>query len=208
MKFVMLVEGDTEREVLADFLKRWLDPQLNTKVGISIVRLQGNASFLRKFAAKAKMHLEGPRKDEIIAVIGLLDLYGLDIFPSHCKTADERYDWGVSHLERTVGQKDFRMFFAVHELEAWILSQSELLPSEVQKAIRKHVTKPEEVDCDEPPAKLLNHVYLARTGKSYKKVTMGKQLFGRLDPAIVATKCPHFRILLQELLKLAKSAGL
>ncbi len=28
MKFVLLVEGETEKKVLAGFFKRWLDPRL------------------------------------------------------------------------------------------------------------------------------------------------------------------------------------
>jgi len=30
MKFVMIVEGDTEKQTAAEFLKRWLDPTVAT----------------------------------------------------------------------------------------------------------------------------------------------------------------------------------
>lgn len=40
MKFVLFVEGDTEKS-LAPFLKRWLDARLTKKIGIQIVKFYG-----------------------------------------------------------------------------------------------------------------------------------------------------------------------
>ena len=37
MKFVLFVEGHTERAI-PEFLKRWLDPQLSQRAGIQTVR--------------------------------------------------------------------------------------------------------------------------------------------------------------------------
>ena len=41
MKFILFVEGHTERQVLPAFLKRWLDAQLAQPVGIKVVRFEG-----------------------------------------------------------------------------------------------------------------------------------------------------------------------
>lgn len=56
MKFVLLVEGDTEKDSAAQFLKRWLDPKLDQRVGIQVVPFQGYAQFLSKVATKAQMY--------------------------------------------------------------------------------------------------------------------------------------------------------
>ncbi len=69
MKFILLVEGKTERDAAAGFLKRWLDPRLSQPVGIQPVPFDGYADLLNKMATKARMHLEGPKESEIIAVI-------------------------------------------------------------------------------------------------------------------------------------------
>lgn len=74
MRFILLVEGRTERDSAAAFLKRWLDPQLTQPVGINVVSFDGYADLVRKMATKASLHLEGPKQGEIVAVIGLLDL--------------------------------------------------------------------------------------------------------------------------------------
>ncbi|REJ94826.1 MAG: DUF4276 family protein [Planctomycetota bacterium] len=208
MKFVLLVEGDTEKLAAGDFLSRWLNPQLERNVGIQVVRFSGYSELLRKVATKAQMHLDGPRQSQVIAVIGLIDLYGPhEFYPSHAKTADERYEWGTRHIEKEVGRDRFRMFFAVHDFEAWLLSQPTIFPSDIKSALPGKIAQLEAVNFDEPPAKLLDKVYKARTRRNYKKTTYGRELFGKLDPVVAAQKCPRLSQMLNEMLRLAKSAG-
>jgi hypothetical protein len=76
VKFVLFVEGHTERKAIPSFLKRWLDPQLNQNVGIQPVRFEGWSEFLKKIARSASMHLNSSDSEQIIGAIGLLDLYG------------------------------------------------------------------------------------------------------------------------------------
>jgi hypothetical protein len=208
VKFILLVEGKTERDSAAAFLKRWLDPQLTQAVGIQPVPFDGYADLVRKMATKAKMHLEGPKQDEIVAVIGLLDLYGPEFYPPEKTSFDERFRWGKEHFEREVGLSKFRLHFAVHEFEAWLLSQPDIFPREVKDALPAKVAQPERVNFTEPPAKLLSRIYSQKTPRNYKKTTYGKQLFERLDPSIAVNKCPYLKALLEEMLALAKAAGL
>lgn len=141
-------------------------------------------------------------------MIGLLDLYGPQFYPGHLTSASEKYEWAVRHIQREVGRDDFRMFFAVHEYEAWLLSEPTILPAQVRSAIPGRAEQPETVNFDEPPAKLLDRIYKARLKRTYKKTTYGKDLFARLDPAVAVQKCPYLKSMLEELLRLAKAAGL
>ncbi len=50
--------------------------------------------------------------------------------------------------------------------------------------------------------------FLKRLKQDYKKVTDGRDLFAQLDPAVAASRCPHLKAMLDEMLILAKSAGL
>jgi hypothetical protein len=209
MKFELLVEGQTEKDSAAAFLKRWIDPQLKQPVGIQVVSFNGYAEFARKMATKATMHLDGPKQTEIIAVVGLLDLYGPDFFPPDKISADERYDWGKTYFEQKVTRDRFRMFFAVHEFEAWLIGQPDIFPRDVKNALPIAKTaQPERVNFNEPPAKLLNRIYKQVIKKNYKKTTYGKQLFPKLDPLAVVSKCPYLKTMLDEMLLLAKGAGL
>jgi hypothetical protein len=208
VKFVVLVEGDTEKQSIAEFLKRWLDPQLREPVGVKPVFHHGYADLTNKIARKAQMHLDGPDAADIVGVVGLLDLYGPDFFPQHLTTATERRDWGTAHFEKLVDRDRFRMFFAVHEFEAWLLADPSLLPSAVKAALPGKATKPESVNFNEPPAKLLGRLYAEKLKKRYRKTTDGKLLFGRLDPTLAADKCPFLKSMLTDMLAMAKEAGL
>lgn len=107
MKFVLFVEGDTER-ALPPFLKRWLDPKLPQRIGITPVCFTGWPELRREVRKRAHLHLNGPKSEEIIAVISLLDLYGPNFYPSHLTGAVERYEWAKDDIEREVGHTKFR----------------------------------------------------------------------------------------------------
>jgi len=206
MKFVLFVEGHTEKAVVPEFLKRYLDPRLPQQVGIQAVRFEGWAEMVKDMATRAKMYLEGPRQSEIIAVIALMDLYAPDFYPAGLRSAKKRREWATAELVRQVGQDRFRAFFAVHELEAWLLSDPKLFPAAVREALPKKVAKPETVDFDQPPAKLLERLYSSKLRRKYKKTTDGSVLFPRLDPQLVYEKCPVFQAMADELETLAKQA--
>jgi len=205
MKFVLFVEGPTERLALPSFLKRWLDARLNQPVGIQPVKFEGWPELVKDCPRKARMYLN---KGDIIAVIALLDLYGPTLYPKNKCSASERYVWAKKKLEAQVGATKFRQFFAVHETEAWLLSDPSIFPSAIKKALPAKTNNPEDVDFDLPPSKLLEDLFWQKTGKTYKKITHGKEFFDKLDPNLAYQKCPRLKELLDELLKLAKEAGL
>jgi len=208
MRFVLFVEGHTEQKAVPSFLKRWLDPRLGQPVGIKSVRFDGWPELIEEVDRKAHLHLEGSTRNDVIAVISLLDLYGPTIYPAQLQSAADRDQWGKEHIEKKVNHKKFRHFFAVHETEAWLLSQPEIFPGDVRKVFPKKVETPEQVNFDEPPAHLLNNLYKQVTRRTYKKVVYGGQLFSKLDPDVAYDKCPKLKVLLDEMLTLAKAAGL
>ncbi len=204
MRFVLFVEGYTEDKALPKFLKKWLDPVLDSPVGIKTVRFEGWAELLKDVPMKAKMHLNGPQSDKIIAVISLLDLYGPTFYPNHLSGLNKRYEWAKNDIENKVDHPKFFQFFAVHEVEAWLLSQPDIFPSIVRNVFPKKIREPEAVNFNEPPSSLLERLYSKCMGRSYKKVVNGKELFGKLDPKIAYHKCPHLKELLDKMLELAK----
>ena len=84
---------------------------------------------------------------EIIAAIGLLDLYESFDFPKKKINVDERYDWAKRQIEDDVNHEKFRMYFAVHETEAWLLSQPEIFPTKVKEKLpHKKIQNPERIN--------------------------------------------------------------
>ncbi len=205
MKFILFVEGYTEYRSLSAFLKKWLDPKLNKPIGIKVIRFDGWNALYNETPLKAEMHLNATGNEEIIAVISLLDLYGPTFYPPDIKSADERYAWGKDHIEKMVGDSRFFHFFAVHEIEAWLLSQPDIFPRAIKAELLKKAGKPETVNFNTPPAKFLDNLYSKHLNRSYKKIANGSQLFNKLDPNTAYQKCPRLKELLDKMLELAKA---
>jgi len=204
MKFILLVEGATEQKAVPLFLKRWLDPKLEKPVGIKAVKFQGWSELFEEMPKKARMYLEGPMYDDVLGVIGLMDLYGPSFYPDDKTTPSERLTWGKKELERKVGLERFRMFFAVHEIEAWLLSEPQLFPKEMRTTIERRSKTPEDVNFETPPSKLLQDLYWHKSKRTYKKVVYGSQLFRKLNPELAAQKCPQLKEMLNAMLQMAK----
>ncbi|MFG0261515.1 MAG: DUF4276 family protein [Novipirellula sp. JB048] len=207
MRFEIISEGETEKDSIAQFLKRWLDPRLSQPVGIKVSDEKGFARALRKISTKAKAKLDAPGNEDIIGVIGLIDLYGPE-FPDHVTSVADRYSWFKDEIERDVDDDRFRMHFAVHEVEAWLLADKSIFPRPVQDIWPSNLRPPEQVNFNEPPAKLLNKLYKQATRKTYKKTVNGKQLFGKLDVSSAVAACPYLKLLLDDMLDMAKAKGL
>jgi hypothetical protein len=204
LKFGLFCEGATEKGALPDFLRRWLNSKLPVKVGIQPVGFNGWAEMVKESPKKAELHLRNP---DVIAVVALLDLYGPTIYPPDRNTVADRYEWAKAHLECQVNNIRFRQHFAVHDVEAWILSDPDVLPPAIRKRLLPRKSeKPEMVNFDEPPSYLLNRLYQEATKRNYKKRTYGEELFRNLDPQIVWQKCPYFRRLADDLVYLARKA--
>lgn len=206
MRFVLFVEGHTERLAVPQLLKRWLDPRIAQPVGIKVSRFEGWSEYERDIRKKVELNLSGKSGRDVIAAIGLLDLYGPTIYPDRLTDAASRLAWAKEHFERLTGHPRFRQYFAVHELEAWLLAQPAVLPRAVQEALPD--TPPEKVNFREPPAKLLDRLYTSRLNRRYKKTTDGTNLFRALSPEVAYTQCPNLKLLLDGMLQMAKEAGL
>lgn len=206
MKFVLFVEGEAE-EALPAFLKRWLDPRLAPRpVGITHVESAGWGDYHREIAKKVALYLSKNSGSDIIGAIGLIDLYGPDFYPRSQTTPEQRRSWAKKFFEDKVGDPRFRQHFAVHETEAWLLSDPKILPHEVARALPGRCSHPETVNFDEPPGKLLTRLYREKLGRKFKKTVHGANLFASLSPEVAYEKCPSLKALLDDMLALAQPA--
>jgi hypothetical protein len=214
MRFILIVEGYTEHTAVPEFLRRWLHSRdsLPKRVGIDVINLKGGGKELfDRIVSKAEYYLKGPGQDpKVIAVLGMLDLYNPSFDelwqPMRLGTVDERYEWAVKHISNRVNHEQFRMFFAVHEVEAWLLSQSGNLRVKLSNPDLEKCKRPEEINFITPPSKWLNQRYNRELKKNYKKVVDGNQLFSKLEPDLAYDKCPYLRKMLDEMERLAMEA--
>jgi len=210
VRFVLFVEGWTEDEVLPGFLKRWLDARVSQTIGIHSVRFNGNTHYLTEVAKKVRLHLQDA---SVLAVVGLLDLYRLDPEISGANlpavsTPSTRVTSARAAIMKLIDprcQSRFRQYFAVHELEAWLLSDERLFPGVRLPSV---CSRPEDVDFDDPPSQMIDRLVRAtKNGRyGYKKRVTARSLFQRLDPDVVYEKCPNFHRMMDDMLELTRGA--
>jgi hypothetical protein len=133
VKFVVFVEGETEKTAVVGFLKRWLDARLSKPVGVVPVFSRGCSDYLDSIQEKVRRQLAPKGGVDILAAVGLLDLYGLTIYPRGVETIRDRYAWAKRHVEAKVGHPKFTQHFAVHESEAWLFGDARVLPERVRR---------------------------------------------------------------------------
>ena len=205
MTFLLFVEGKTEKKSLSEFLRRWINFRLSRNVGVRCVDLKGWANFRKEGQSGIADILDAPEHEDVIAGIGLLDLYGPD-FPGKMRSREERYRWGVERFQHEVDHPKFRMFFAVHETEAWLLSQPDLFPTGIRERLKKHEKRPEAVNFTKPPSKRIGEAYQSMQ-RTYRKTIDGPNLFSKADPEIAYEACQHLKLMLDTMLNLAREAG-
>lgn len=206
-RIALFVEGETERgdarrRTLPVFFHKWLDPQLprGKHVGIVPVKFQGVSHYLKDLAQKVALYLDEGRANY---VFGLVDLYGLDthIDFSRYPNVEQKVTVAREHMQKLVPKvyrERFQQHFAVHEVEAWLLADPQVWPKKIQGQIKK--LRPEQMNFKEPPAKFLNRLLEGH----YKKTTQAMNLFPRVDPQVAVDKCPYLKLLMHDLLEVAK----
>jgi len=202
MRITIYVEGQTEQGSLRDFFQRYLQSNNIQHIGIDIPPPSGSGFFQARYLKRVRTILDQPKND-VIAVLGLADFLK---FPKLIECPKQHEDqatqiqWLKTELERAVDDSRFQMFFAVYEIEAWLLSQPAIFAASIASKLGS-IPQPENIP---EPYKFINDSYLSVTRKEYDKVIHGRSLFQKLDPTTASAKCPHLRMLLMSLATFAK----
>jgi len=192
------VEGDTEK-CLPAFLTRWLNARIQGSIQIRAINFHGVGNYRSEFARRALRDLQS---SEVIGIIGVIDFYGSGL-PYPPGSIHEKYVWAKLHMEQQVGAQNFLQHFAIHETEAWLLSDPGVFPSAIRSGLPK-ASNPETVNTVHPPSDRLKKLYRTRlNGHVYGKAVDGANLFSKLNPETAYERCPHLKLLLDDILTLA-----
>lgn len=207
MRVLLFVEGEMEQKGLPPCLSAYCQRSLGRRLRFQAICFRGAANYVRELTTKVRMHLGAKASGDILAAFGIVDLYGLPLQLSgwQDKGVADKVSLGRKHFETQVAHSKFRQFFAVHETEAWLLADSAQLPDPVRKALPGKCARPEEVNNDMPPAKLLDKLYRDKVSRAYQKSIDGVNMLGDLSHDTVSAKCPYFRDMLTELTALVKA---
>ncbi len=193
MKIILLVEGETEI-YLPRVIKRWLDKRISPSIGVKARNFKGASKYLKDLAQQVTMQLEDKK---VVAVIGILDFYGLPEEYKKGETVKEKISFAKKRILELV-PSDYRdrffQGFAVFETEAWLFSDPKIFGKMSNKISKYKSKNPENINFDTPPAKILMDLV------NYKKGYQSKKYFDDLDVEKAYEKCPH----LAEILNKAK----
>lgn len=204
MRVVLLVEGDTEKRSVPHLLRRALEGRGVPNIGVDAVSCVGSANVIAGLPDQVRRIFNGPRRGDVAAIVCLLDVKGL---PEALRrgSVDESCEAVRRHVVASVSDRRVRAHFAVHEVEAWILGDEEVLPAPVRDALPNRARHPERVNDQEPPSKLLGRLYRRHVLRDYKKIVDGTHLLSKADPARIENTCPHFKALIDDLRRLTAS---
>jgi hypothetical protein len=211
LRFVLLVEGPSEKLALPQFFKRWLDERFLVPIDIKAIVRTGAANVCEEAPKDVPKLLNALNAPELVGIISICDLASELPFLNPSKSKTERIEIATKFMLDKVDHDKYRHFFIVHELEAWLLSNPTIfgkeLGSEVSKKIKKN---PEEINDKKPPAKLLDEVFFAKTGRNYedRKPETCANAFRKLDVEKAYAACPSLAAILDEMLSMALAAGL
>ena len=195
MRINVLCEGQTEKG-LRQLLAKAIDVQ---GCGIKIKPCEGVASLLRK--------LDGRIESELISgtqvVFCLVDYHHYPLpntkrnlpFPQRLEAIKSDM---IAQIEAS-RHSAVRCHVVVHEVEAWILADEQILAQRFKATSLSAWKQPENVNDMKPPAKVLEELFRTRLKRRYDKYKDGVDLLQKIDWQKVYAKCPAFKQLVDDL---------
>jgi Domain of unknown function (DUF4276) len=197
MRIKILCEGSTE-EGLRKLLAQAIDIQ---GCGIKIKSYEGVGALLRGLDGRTEFEL----RSGVQIIFCLVDYYHYPL-PQDTKSLPLEQRLNAIKLD-VVGRIDesrrssVRCHVVVHEVEAWILADEQMVAQRLKIKNLSPWQQPEAVNDMKPPAKILEELFRTRSPlkKRYSKYKDGVDLLGKIDWQKVYTKCPTFKQLVDDL---------
>lgn len=193
MKIRLYIEGPSDRLGLEKLLRNEISDWRKQGIGFQAVQLGGKNKVLSEIGRRTQLALDIDGVDQVFALV--------DLYPGHTDAESLRQE--LDGLVEPRLCSCFHAHVAVHDFEAWVLAAQEAL---CQRLDVKHLSgfdSPETIDDQKPPAERLKELF-ARHHRTYQKELDGPAILSRTTPAIVADKCPNFRLFYKDLLDYGK----
>ncbi len=198
MKISLIVEGETEKRFL-ESVREFLQPRCTAGAMPKLINrpLNSNVPPRHKLFKIVRAEL----KDGSSFVIVLTDVKG----PSNFKHAED----AITQIESwLVGLSELNKVFvhaAQYELEAWLIPFWPQIQKLAQSQRPKPTPRPEQINSQNPPSKLLGEIWRTggRKSKSYNKVLHLHKILAGQDLELASKECPTLKSFLNRLLTLS-----
>ncbi len=197
MKIKVLCEGQTEQGLRSLLIKAVAVPGC----GMQIKTYKGIGALLRGLDGRIEFELLSGAK----IIFCLVDYYHYPL-PEDAKNLplEQRLNKIKADVVGRIDESrrsSVRCHVVVHEVEAWILADEQVLAQKLKIKNPPHWDKPETVNDMKPPAKILEELFRTRSQfkKRYSKYKDGVTLLEKADWQKVYAKCPTFKQLVDDL---------
>jgi len=197
MKIKILCEGQTEQG-----LRTLLAKAVATAgCSIQIKTYKGVGALLRGLDGRIEFELRSGAQ----VLFCLVDYYH---YPLPGATKNLLLEQRVTAIKSDVARRidearrsSVRCHVVVHEVEAWILADEQIVAQKLKIKNPPQWDKPEAVNDMKPPAKILEELFRTRSPlkKRYSKYKDGVDLLEKIDYKKVYGKCPTFKQLVDDL---------
>lgn len=203
MRIKVLCEGSTE-EGLRKLLAKAVDLQ---GCGIKIKTYEGIATLLRKLDGMIGTELSGGAR----VIFCLVDYHHYPVsadkqslpFPKRLEEIKADIVARIQESRRSV----VRCHVVVHEVEAWILADEQVVAQRLKIRNLSAWGQPENVNDMNPPSQVLQDLFRTRSPlkKRYDKYKDGVDLLSKVDWQKAYDKCPTFKQLVDDLRSFCQS---
>lgn len=197
MRFFVYVEGQADKLALEELLRRYRETLRGHGHGIRFVVLGSKDLFFRKFAGKAAANLVDRESNHVVA---LPDLYPNGQYAAtpnahadHASLAARLRNLVAEALRdvggvraRDVSQHLSRFHASAlkHDLEMLLLAAWRRLGEQLRHSLNpaSHWRRPvEDQDQGRPPKRIVEELFLARTGRAYRDTADAPAVLRRVD---------------------------
>lgn len=197
MKIKVLCEGQTEQGLRSLLIKAVAVPGC----GMQIKTYKGIGALLRRLDGRIEFELRSGAQ----IIFCLVDYYHYPLSEDAKNLPPEQRLNAIK--SDVVGRIDesrrssVRCHVAVHEVEAWILADEQVVAQRLKIKSLAPWSQPENVNDIKPPSEVLGELFRTRgpLKKRYIKYRDGVDLLGKVDWQKAYAKCPTFKQLVDDL---------
>jgi hypothetical protein len=201
VKIKLFCEGKTEKG-LAKLIREAVDANSAQRCGVGVKSFNGLGDLLKGLERRVQIEVRAGAK----VVYCLVDLYHyrsekLETENLKSKTIAEQVQLIKADIDDELGAMKVhtKVFIVVHEVETWILADTNAIKKRLKTYIPETYHNLEQEGKYNEPAKFLNDLFKKHARRSFEKIDDGTFLLEKADWQKIYNTCSVFKALVDEL---------
>jgi len=171
--------------------------------GLKSINLRAKLEDIGPFV---KRYAQEPENRAVFTLVDLYEMTRVDHPPTDClEDKVARVLQWLNSQARGIPSDFYYPHIAVHDIEAWILAEGAALAKRLHAPSLQPDPEAERKDFANPPKRRLNEMFRKHLRRRYEENRDARALFSAVDPAVIHKTCHHYRLLYDDLSKVARS---